>query len=50
MNICKIKNRECPYAGSINIKGEPMYGDSPGWHEIPICWNDAIDRKATKCK
>lgn len=50
MSICKIKDRECPYAGSIKVKGEPMFGESPGWHEITVCYNDAIGRDMTKCK
>ena len=50
MSICKIKGRECSYAGTIKFKGEPMFGEKPYWHEETICYNDAIGRDITKCK
>jgi hypothetical protein len=48
--ICKIKNRECPYAGIMKFKGDPIFGESPDWHEVTICYNDTIGRDITKCK
>lgn len=47
---CKIKNRECPYAGIMKYKGDPIFGESPDWHEETICYNDAIGRNPDKCK
>lgn len=50
MSICKVKNRECPYAGSVKFEGESMFGENPGWHEVTVCYNNAIGRDITKCK
>ena len=50
MSICKVKNRECPYAGSVKFEGESMFGENPGWHEVTVCYNNAIGRDMTKCK
>ena len=48
--MCKIKNRECSYAGVIKYRGDPMFEESPGRHEATICYNDEINRDVTKCK
>lgn len=48
--ICKHKNRECPYAGSIKINGCKEWGEEEGIHEYTVCYNDTIGRDWTKCK
>ena len=47
---CLIKNRNCPYAGSIKIYGCPELGEKKGVFEYTIYYNDELGRDVTKCK
>ena len=47
---CLIKNRDCPYAGSLKMMGFPELGEKEGIFEYAICYNDEIGRDVTKCK
>lgn len=46
---CLHKNVECEYAGLLTYIGDPLFEETPGLHEVTICYNDKIGRDITKC-
>ena len=50
MAFCRIKGRECKHAGQVTTFGCPEFGEEPGMHIHPICYNDEINRDFTKCE
>jgi hypothetical protein len=47
---CLIKNRDCPHAGNLKMKGFPEWGEEEGIFEYTVCYNDEIGRDVNKCK
>lgn len=37
---CKIKNKECPNAGQITIKGDKELGEQEGIYKYTVCYKE----------
>ena len=35
---CRIRNRECPSAGEVTVKGDKEWGEKEGEYKYTICY------------